>query len=121
MKYVKEVVFILSIFMSIFSGMAEATDLYPGETYFSNSSGYCIDVYRQDGLLFSNGAKHIYINDGSSYIIPKKHPNYVKVDLYKETHKDATGPGGHCYGAFYKRIKTLKIANNFEGLDGPNH
>ncbi|NPE57213.1 hypothetical protein HLB25_20310 [Dickeya dadantii] len=121
MKYVKEVIFILSIFVSIFSGMAKATDFYPNATDFTNLSGYCIDIYRQDGLLFSNGAKHIYINNGSSYIIPKKHPNYVKVDLYKETNKDAKGPNGHCYGAFYKQLVRLKVANNIEGLDGPNH
>ncbi|QOL14319.1 hypothetical protein [Dickeya dianthicola] len=120
MKYVNGGVLCVTSIL-LLSGMAEAEGLYPNATDFTNLSGYCIDIYRQDSLPFSNGAKHIYINNGSFYTIPKKHPNYVKIDLYEETHKDTKGPSGHCYGAFYKQIKSLRIATKFEGLDGPNH
>ncbi|MEI7188415.1 hypothetical protein [Dickeya dianthicola] len=104
MQYVKEVVFILSIPISIlFSGMAEAADeMYPKDTLLYNSSDYCVSIYRGDGQAFSDGKKNIYIGVARSGLIPKKHPIYVKVDFYERDGKDKNDSNS-CHGKFHEK------------------
>ncbi|WP_159077863.1 hypothetical protein [Dickeya dadantii] len=109
MKYVKEVVFILAIPVSIlFSGMAEAAIslVYPNRTLIDNSSGYCADVYRGDGRVFSDNKKNIYIKAGGEGFVPKNHPAFVKVDFYEKDNRDKYDSTS-CHGKFYKHKHDL--------------
>ncbi|MEI7257028.1 hypothetical protein [Dickeya dadantii] len=114
MKYVKEVVFILSIPISIlFSGMAEAAEMYPNypnETLLYNSSDYCVSIYRDDGQAFSDGKKNIYIGVARSGLIPKNHPIYVKVDFYESDVKDKHDSNS-CHGKFHEKRRHLFSVN----------
>ncbi|WKV51402.1 MULTISPECIES: hypothetical protein [Dickeya] len=117
MKYVYGgVLCVMSIL--IFSGVAEAKDenLYDGNTYVINESGYCAVVHRKDGGNLSGDFKggeslpRIYIKDDSGETVMGKHPVYVDVDFYVPDSKDGKIGNNPCRGDFYmKGKKHLKL------------
>ncbi|UGA52709.1 MULTISPECIES: hypothetical protein [Dickeya] len=117
MKYVVELVFITSAFVLLDTAEARDKNLYSGDTYLINESGYCADVYRKDKQLFSNNQEHIYFKDDSGDVIPANHPVYLKVDFYKNDKRDSNVATVPCHGELYmKRNKHLKIDTPLSAL-----
>ncbi|ATO32730.1 hypothetical protein [Dickeya dianthicola] len=120
MKYVNGGVLCVTSIL-LFSGMAEAKDknLYDGNTYVINESGYCAVIYSKGGGNLSGDFKggenlsRIYIKDDSGETVKGKHPVYVDIDFYVPDSKDGKIGNNPCRGNSYmKGKKHLK-------LDGP--
>ncbi|MCO7262253.1 hypothetical protein [Dickeya zeae] len=120
MKYVNGGVLCVTSII-LLSGMAVAKDknIYDGNTYVINESGYCAVIYSKGGGNLSGDFKggenlpRIYIKDDSGESVVGKHPVYVDIDFYVPDSKDGNIGNNPCRGDLYmKGKKHLK-------LDGP--